>query len=276
MEAIYALTEVQPQVVLDHLEVDPKNEPHLSFLEELIAAYTRHVPWESASRIVKRARISNDAMCPRWPNEFWKDAIEKGRGGTCFESNYAFYALLRKLGFVGFLTINNIGDSIGCHTAIVVQIEKDIWLADVGLPVYVPLLLHPLNKTRHTSRFHTYFATPKSHDVYEIDRDRHPKPNCYTLISTPMADDEFRKAIVADYGQDGHFLDRVIITKAIGDHVWRFNSGEYPYRIERFKDGLKSVLDLPQDLMGAAQFVSKYFGIDDEIVYSGLEISTAK
>jgi hypothetical protein len=276
MEGNRTQTDIQEQAVLDYLELNPKDAPDLPFLEELIGAYTRFVPWESATRIVRRARVNDDEMCPRWPNIFWEDAIEKGGGGTCFESNYAFYALLTKLGFTGYLTINNMGHSIGCHAAIIVQIDNDFWLTDVGLPVYIPLALHPGKKTVRTSRFHRYTATTKAPNVYDIDRDRHPNRNCYTLINTPVAAEQFRKAIVDDYGQNGLFLDRVIVSKVIGDHVWRFNSGEVPYQLERFKDGQKEVIDLPKDLRGAAQSVGRRFGIEEQIIFSGLEISTAR
>ena len=76
----------------------------LAFLDELVTAYTRRVPWESAFRIAKRATTPVTADCPRWPAEFWKDAQERGGGGTCFESNYAFFWLLQRLGFDGYLT----------------------------------------------------------------------------------------------------------------------------------------------------------------------------
>lgn len=276
MESNHALTDRQEKAVLNYLEVTPNGVPDLLLLEELISAYTRFVPWESATRIIRRARVTDDEMCPRWPGIFWEDAIEQGGGGTCFESNYAFYALLTKLGFTGYLTINNMGESIGCHAAIIVHLDDDLWLADVGLPVYVPLALHPRNKTSRTSRFHKYFVTPKALDVYDIDRDRHPKRNCYTLIKVPVAQEQFKTAIADDYGQNGLFLDRVIVTKVIGDRVWRFNSGEVPYQMERFKDGQREVLDLPNDLRGAAQSIGQRFGIEEQIIFSGLEITTAR
>jgi arylamine N-acetyltransferase len=86
--------------------------PTLSLLDTLLEAYTRTVPWESAFRIAKHARTGRTEDCPRWPKEFWRDAIEYGGGGTCFESNYAFYGLLRSLGYDGYLTVNNMGSRL--------------------------------------------------------------------------------------------------------------------------------------------------------------------
>lgn len=241
MEVYPTLMSSQQETILDYLELVPADDPGLSFLEELITAYTRRVPWESAFRIVKRGNTSSLADCPRWPDEFWTDAMEKGGGGTCFESNYAFLALLTGLGYRGYLTINNMGDSVGCHAAIVLKIGGYQWLADVGLPVYTPLPVNTHEITYCSSRFHRYTVMPEGAMRFRIDRDRHPLPTCYTLINRPVSDAQFRQATMNDYGPEGHFLDQVIVTKVIGEHVWRFNSGERPYHLERFKDGKKDL-----------------------------------
>ena len=109
--------------VLAFLGVSGGRKPDLALLDELVAAYSRHVPWESASRIEKKAdvlelgaRASGHAIA-RWPAEFWQSALERGTGGTCFESNYAFFALLVELGFAGYLTVNNMHPTTGCAIA---------------------------------------------------------------------------------------------------------------------------------------------------------------
>ncbi len=137
-----ALSPDWAMTVLAHLGVDA-GRPTLALVDALVEAYTRTVPWESAFRIVKRARTQNTRDCPRWPEEFWQDAIERGGGGTCFESNYAFFALLRAIGYEGYLTINNMATKVGCHTAIVLKLEGKPWLVDVGLPLFSPLPLDP-------------------------------------------------------------------------------------------------------------------------------------
>ncbi len=273
MEAHPTLNNNQQQAILDYLELVPVDDPGSSFLEELISAYTCRVPWESAFRIVKRGKNSNLADCPRWPDEFWTDAIEKGGGGTCFESNYAFFALLTGLGYRGYLTINNMGDSVGCHAAIVLKVGSNLWLADVGLPVYALLPVNTLEKTYRGSRFHHYTVTPEGAKSFRIDRDRHPIPNCYTLINRPVTDAQFRWATINDYGPEGHFLDRVIVNKVIGEHVWRFNSGEQPFHLERFKDGEKSTLRLPGGDQELAAAVGQRFSIDEETIYEGLQLT---
>jgi len=84
-----------------------REELSVRYLNLLIPAYIRHVPWESVSRIIKRQTITATELCPRWPDEFWQEALECGTGGTCFENNLAFFTLLNELVFNGYLTIND-------------------------------------------------------------------------------------------------------------------------------------------------------------------------
>ena len=160
------------EAVLGYLGVTP-GPPALALLDALVAAYTRTVPWESATRIVKRAATADVAACPRWPQEFWTDAVQRGAGGTCFESNYAFFSLLRALGYDGYLTVNDMGNTAGCHTAIVVMLAGERWLVDVGLPLHTPLPLHPTLATSRRSPFHTYTVYPRVEGRYSVERDVH-------------------------------------------------------------------------------------------------------
>ncbi|MBI3957473.1 MAG: arylamine N-acetyltransferase [Chloroflexi bacterium] len=208
--------------------------PSPAFLDALVTAYTRHVPWESAFRIAKRAATPVTAECPRWPVEFWADALERGGGGTCFESNYAFFRLLRELGFDGYLTVNDMGESRGCHTAIVVCLGDQRWLVDAGYPLYLPVPLAAGQTTHRQTPFHTYTVTPQPDYRFEIQRDRHPKPYTFTLIDRPVPDDDYRAATTADYAPDGHFLTEVIVHKVIDDRVWRLNGRVDPPLLESF------------------------------------------
>jgi hypothetical protein len=51
--------------------------------------------------MVRRANVGEAADCPRWPEEFWEGALQRGTGGTCVECNYAFLAFLKHLPTIG-------------------------------------------------------------------------------------------------------------------------------------------------------------------------------
>lgn len=239
-----------------------RGAPDGLLLDRLMAAYVQRVPWESAFRIVKRARTEDTAVCPRWPDEFWTDALERGGGGTCFESNYAFFSLLRALGYTGYLTINDMGDSIGCHTAIIIWLAGRKWLVDVGLPLYVPLPVQSQAPTHRASPHLHYTVRPTGPDRYEIERRPHPQLNAFTLIDRPVADGVYRAATTADYGANGLFLDRVIVNKVVGGLPWRFNGGERPYHLQRFVNGQREDIGLEDSERGdVATAVATHFGM---------------
>jgi hypothetical protein len=262
------LSNAMTDAVLNYLGVKA-SAPTLSLLDTLIAAYVRYVPWESASRIARRARTPILSERPRWPERFWREAMESGTGGTCFESNYAFFSLVRALGYEGYLTINNMGATIGCHTATVLQVDGTDWLTDAGFPVYAPLPIRQGELTQRDTEFQRYTIRPLDNERFDIERVPHPVPNCFTLINIPVPDEDYRAATTADYDTAGLFLDRVVINKVIDGQLWRFNSGEKPYHLELFTHGVRADHAIEGDV---AEAVGKKFGIETDIVRTALGV----
>ena len=254
------------RLALRHLGMEA-GAPDLRTLDALLGAYTRRVPWESASRIAKRARTRKLTDRPRWPEEFWTDAATHGTGGTCFESNYAFFGLLRSLGFEGYLTVNNMGETTGCHTAIVVRLEGARWLVDAGFPVYTPLQLLGDAPIEGWSPYQTYTLEPLPDRRYELWRAPHPSPYCFTLLDRPVPDADYRAATTRDYGRGGLFLDQVIVTKVVDGQIWRFASRERPYQLVTFHGGERTDHPIDGDV---AETVGRHFRIDAEIVWTAL------
>lgn len=93
--------------ILSRFELPADPPADLATLQQLVTCYTRTVPWESASRIMRRARLAESADCVLLGEAFWESHFTRGTGGACYESNYAFFGLLRWLGFDGYLTIND-------------------------------------------------------------------------------------------------------------------------------------------------------------------------
>ena len=247
------------RAILEFLNYSP-GPPGLRQLNRLIQAYTRKVPWESVFRIAKRASTPDPALCPRWPDEFWQDAINLGGGGTCFESNYTFFQLLQQLGYNGYLTVNDMGEERGCHAAIIVQLGERKLLVDVGIPLLAALPIDPGRVTRRSTWLTTYSVRPDGTDRFQILRTHHPKPNIYTLLDTPVSDADFRRVLAQDYGEGGRFLDRVIVVKVIGERLWRFSSSELPYRLETFGRDGKQEIPLPPEQ--AAAVLAETFHMD--------------
>jgi arylamine N-acetyltransferase len=255
--------------VIQHLQFTP-GQPDLAALRRLIDAYVRTVPWESVSRISRRARAANLDSCPRWPDQFWQEALEQGMGGTCFESNYAFFALLRDLGYDGYLTVNNMGDTAGCHTAVVLELDGEQWLVDMGLPLYAPLQIQPHRATHAATPLMTYTAVPEDPLHIQIERAPHPQRNAFTLVNRPVADADYRAATKADYGPGGHFLDRVIVNKIVDEVPWRFSSADTPPMLNYFRDGRRFDELIAGDVAAA---VAAKFTLDEQIVRHALAVT---
>jgi arylamine N-acetyltransferase len=261
--------------VLSYLGVEVET-PSLNALDRLVMAYTRRVPWESASRIAKRIATEQTADCPRWAEAFWRGAMEDGTGGTCFESNYAFFSLLRSLGYEGYLTINDMHETVGCHSAIVIDFgEGGRYITDVGLPIHLPIKLDHSQKTIRETTLHTYSATPDGEGRITLERNRHPKTYCFTLADTPIAEADYRARTIRDYDQDeGLFLNRTIVTRIIDDRIWRFSGEGAPYQLESFHDEDKTFHFLSLDPMEAADAIAEKFEMNPAILRAALGATT--
>lgn len=257
--------------VLAFLGVDVA-KPDLPLLERLVNAYVQRVPWESAARIARRAVTARTEDCGRWPEIFWQEAQESGTGGTCFESNYAFFWLLQALGYESYLTINDMGETRGCHTAIVVYLGDGRWLVDVGIPLFTPLKIDQERLTERVTPWQHYTLRPIAERRYHVERSPHPKPIVFTLIDEPVDDATYRAALTADYGPGGLFLDRVIVNKIVDGVQWRFASSDLPYRLESFPDNTSTAHPIggntPESIAAA---VSAKFGIAASVVRAALE-----
>lgn len=258
--------------VLRHLKV-PGAEPSPAHLQAVISAYVAQVPWESASRIAKRAVCTLLEDCPRWPEEFWRDHLAGGWGGTCFESNYALMEVLRALGYEAHFTINDMDESSGCHSALVVRLQGAQWLVDVGIPVFAPILVDPARPTSAESAFHSYALEPTRAGAYRLTRDRHPRPYVYDLRAAPVSESSYREAVERDYDlRTGLFLNRVVINKVIGGVQHRFSSLESPLRIQSFRSGVESHEQLGED---PAVELAVRFGLDAATLRVALEACEA-
>jgi len=220
--------------ILDYLGLSTK-APTLRYLNQLIHAYIRRVPWESVSRIIKRHTTPEKKDCPRWPEEFWQDAMGNGFGGTCFESSLAFYSLLTELGYEGYLTANDMGDTRGCHAAIVLLLNGDKYLVDITIPVHAAIRFDPLKVVRRRTPLFNYALRPVSENKYEVERSHYQSNNLFTLIDVPVNLTEYQTIIEDDYSEStGRFLKSVVMVKVIDEKVQRFFSDQLPYKLESF------------------------------------------
>jgi arylamine N-acetyltransferase len=224
--------------ILHHLNVK-RSPPTLEYLQELITAYCSTVPWESVSKIIKQQLCDKTTNCLRLEHEFWSAAFQFGTGGTCYESNWAFFCFLQSLGFDGYLTINKIIDKSSVHSAMVITISDKKYIVDIGYPTYAPIPVIEETVTVSDNLPINYRCTPASSKEYIIENFPHPKPYLYHFTDIPVNPGDYLKMASRDYGESGLFSDRIIIRKMINKVPTRFDSEDIPYNIHMLHNGEK-------------------------------------
>jgi hypothetical protein len=269
-----SLSRAEAERVVEWLGLPPASLTR-TWLDDLLRAYAAHVPWESASRIVRRASFGDAAACVAAPAAFWRDAIEHGTGGTCFESNAALAALLEAHSIPVHRTINDRPPVVGSHTALLVEVDGDRLVVDAGFPLYATV---PLPRGGETCTVQTRWgafsarATPDTADRFRITQHPHPRPLAFELVARPVTPAAYAAATCADYGRRGLFLDRVIVRKLVDGEMWRFASSEWPWGLERFVDGVRDMRPLPSEAAAAADVIGTHFAIAPSAVRRALEL----
>ncbi len=238
MTASEALSAKLSARILRRFGLPAAPHPDLATLQALIAAYTRSVPWESASRVARRARHEPDQDCALFGADFWESHFALGTGGTCYESNYAFFGLLLRLGYEGYLTINDMGESIGCHSAIVIFLDERKYLVDVGFPLYIALPLPGDGETQAACAIMRYSLSRNGSDQYQLRRELGKRVHGFALNDKPVDDAEYRAIGIHDYRHDGgQFLNEIVIHRIVDERLWRFHSDVEPLCLQEFVDG---------------------------------------
>lgn len=247
-----------------------RQPPTFEYLNALIGAFIQRVPWESVTRIIKRDATPETADCPRFPREVWSDAMEFGGGGTCFEINYAFFALLSALGYEGYMTLNDMNEAQACHAAIVILFNNQKYLVDVSAPFPRAFAFSSDATVYQYTPWLNFIIRPEGGNRYVIERTPHARPYNFTLSDVSVSEKDFEAAIEADYLPTGWFLNRVVINKMLGGKAWLFNSDTQPYMLEMFDHDGKHEIPLNPETL--AQSLADRFHIPDEKVSAALSL----
>jgi arylamine N-acetyltransferase len=211
--------------ILAHLGI-ARREPSVTFLDDLLRAWSERIPWESASRIARHTNGGSPAECALWPADYFAGAIQQGTGGTCFESNLAFSALVAELSFevaLSFCDMNR-SQTVNPHCATVIALNGDRYLADVGYPVPGALRLDSTGPTQVETPVYTYHTDPEEGGRWRVWRESGSlRWESFALKTQPVDTDSFRARLVQDHGAGGLFLHEVIVMKAFGDELYRFS-----------------------------------------------------
>jgi arylamine N-acetyltransferase len=208
--------------VLDALELS-REDPSHRFLERLFHRFNARVPFESASKTLRDADVSDPAEKPRVPDVFWGDFLEAGTGGTCYARVAAFDALASGLGFSTRKVLGRVEKDFD-HAALVVSTDGREWIADVGFPL--PALL-PAGGGEVETEIAALSATETERGVLVRFLSGVPDgPRRLEIFRASVPDHEFLARWRSTFRPDSKFLRNVSLHRRDASRVMTFARGE--------------------------------------------------
>jgi arylamine N-acetyltransferase len=241
--------------VLDGLELSAE-EPSHRYLERLFGRFNARVPFETASKILRDADVSDPAEKPRVPDVFWSDFLESGTGGSCYARVAAFDALLSSLGFSTRKALGRVQLDFD-HAALFVALGGGEWIADVGFPL--PALL-PAGGGEVETEIAALSAARTDRGIGVRFLSGVPEgPRRLEIFRDAVSDDEFAERWRKTFRPDSKFLASVSVQRRDGPRVLTFARGEV--RVDDLHSRTRIPLfgDRPRRLAGI-------FGIDEEVL----------
>ena len=248
--------------VLDALELSAE-DPSLPFLEKLFARFNARVPFETASKIVRDADVSDPAQKPRVPDVFWTDFLESGAGGTCYARVAAFDALLSHLGFASRKVLGRVLSDFD-HAALLVTIGGREWLADVGFPL--PALL-PSGGGDVETEIAALSATGTDRGLLVRFLSGVPEgPRRLEIFRAPVPEEEFLARWRGTFRPDSKFLASVSLQKRDGPRVITFARGEARVDDLHTRTRIPLAAERPHRL-------AEIFGVDEDLLRRAFSIA---
>ncbi|HET7453031.1 MAG TPA: arylamine N-acetyltransferase, partial [Thermoanaerobaculia bacterium] len=240
----------------------PRRRPDLAYLRDLFDAFSRIVPFESASKIVRDSEIEEPDAKPRQPETFWEEHLALGTGGTCFARVAAFSRLTESLGFSPVVILGGIMGSRN-HASALFALGGRTWLADAGypLPALLPLESGLTDSPAGTIDFAVSGNTAALRFVSGPEAGR-----VIDFSLEPAAEDEFRAAWRRTFSRSSLFLRNVVLRKPEGHRVFRFFRGTVDVTDAHSRARIPLAEPRPRKLAGL-------FGVDEDLLARAFEIA---
>jgi hypothetical protein len=205
--------------VLEALGVE-RRAPDRRLLEDVFEAFNAKVPFESATKILRRHDGPPGGLLVA-AEEFWRGFLEKGSGGTCFARVEGFDALAAGLGFSPRKILGSV-EKPGDHAALVIDAGGVPLLCDVGFPLpgvlvlaphegVLPLAEYRLELEAGRARFE-YLSGPRAGESVGFDLDE---------VSPAAFEERWR----ATFAAPSKFLENVVLLRHEPHRAIRFFRG---------------------------------------------------
>jgi hypothetical protein len=248
--------------ILEALDLS-RAQPGSGFLEALFVRFNARVPFESATKIVRDAKVASPEEKPRAPEAFWQEHFELGAGGTCFERVAAFGALLDALGFQNRRLLGRVERDFD-HAALLVGTPAGDMLADVGFPL--PALI-PARGGRIETEVLDVEASPTPRGLHIGFSGGVPEgPRELDVFFDEVTEERFRDLWRSTFAPRSRFLRSVTLRKEAGNRAVSFAGGVL--RV----DDRHSRLAIPL-ATSRAQALSDVFGVEKDLLENAFAIA---
>lgn len=263
------LSDGQSHKYLCRLGVVKKDEPSRPYLDELIAAHQKSIPFETI-------RLHREGKLPDLSVEsIFEAVIEEGLGGYCFELNTLFAALLAYLGFdVRAVLCRSVRGRDGLmpinHKGLLVTLDAHDYFVDVGFGG--PMAEGSLDIgtcDEQVVNEGTYFVTPKDESWYKVERITRGAKDLHDDGAGPIRQTELEFCIANVEDLDFNSLNLAFSSPGtlFRDHEivnLRTDGGNLAYKdgvLTIRQDGQKTIKAF-DGLDAQNEALSEYFGLD--------------
>lgn len=234
---------------------DERIEPTLNNLKELMTSYILNVPYENLSLKLKLGFSSNLL-------NIYKKIVRQNRGGVCYESNTLFAYLIQKLGYKVKMIFAQVEDKENIasnypHLALMVRINKEDYLVDVGMGVgpWEPISID--NETHKVLSENSTYSIKKDNEKFNLLENKNGEVEIkysFTKESRRVADFSsiFTETEYENYAQKAPIL----VTQAIENGRLTI----YNNILSIKKDSEKRSFDITN--MDKREVLKKYFNIE--------------
>lgn len=255
------LNYAQQQAYLERLgwPAGPGPDPDLPGLTELHRLHMQRLPFENLDIRLRRP-LSLE------PLTLLDKLLQRRRGGFCYELNYAFYLLLHSLGFRVSLLAGQVYQHgrLGLpyeHLLLGVEIDGQIWLADVGFgdSFRQPLRPDAGPQQEDGASYQAQSSGDGSYQLLQSNGARAAQPLYRFTLEAQLLDSFIPMFLQQQISPESHFTQKSICSLALPDgRVSLAND-----RLIRSQSGRRSVERVP-DARHYRAGLENLFGIELE------------
>jgi len=182
---------------LDYFKIDGQQPPRRLFYAAA-RAFSR-IPYENITKIIRRAEAGGSIQARRNPDEVIADHIRWGTGGTCFSLTSALCLLARRMGFEAEYLLADRGYGENTHSALLVRIDGEPYLADPGFLINEPVPLAFTGAREIASGGENLTLIPDGNSLSLFTARGGKSVHRLTYKTRPVGADEFGKAWDASF-----------------------------------------------------------------------------